>query len=404
VVGAAGASPVGSTGTAATGAAGDACTMTSAATMTLSPCRCVPGAYRIAGVCTCQTSTPDVCPTIGCVDKRLDTSNCGACGVACRPDSTCNAGVCGAAPATVSAAIPGCTAMSMVASDAVYFTDAAHGTINKVGAVAPLATNEMGATMLQKVGTNLYWYATGSKKIRTMATTGGAVSDVFTASLPDGGASPDVAGFLVSPDDVTVYISLGTQVLAAPVAGGAPSVVANELHGGLPAALALNGTTSIVYPVMYNGDVDVPSLSAMPATCGAGDAQGNTIMTTCARLARGQGELFPSFIAAIGGRAYWINGDDIRSEALGPIGTPFDSMQLAQTSEITAATATTDAIYFADADPSDPSHGYIEKTALAPNSTSVLLARGQRSPIAIAVDTTKVYWATSDCAILSQSR
>ena len=63
---------------------------------------------------------------------------------------------------------------------------------------------------------------------------------------------------------MTIYISLGTQVLKAPVAGGASSVVANEVKDGLPAALALNGTTNIVYPTTFNGDVDAPLLERDP--------------------------------------------------------------------------------------------------------------------------------------------
>ena len=58
--------------------------------------------------------------------------------------------------------------------------------------------------------------------------------------------------------------------------------------------------------------------------------------------------------------------------------TSFDSIAMAQTSKITAAAATADTIYFADADPNDPTHGFIEKTPLAPNSTPMLLARGQK--------------------------
>jgi hypothetical protein len=351
-----------------------------------------------------------VCPTVGCVDKKTDPANCGACGTVCAPTSTCNGGMCGPAPMMLAGAISGCNGLTMVATDAVYFADAANGTINKLGAPTPLATDQMGATMLQANGTDLYWYAKGSKTIRSVATSGGAVTDVYTVSLPDSGAPPDVAGFLVSPDGVNIYVSLGSQVLEAPVAGGATSVVANVVHGGLPAALALDGTTSIVFPATFNGEIDVALLSAMPATCDLADASGNDIMTTCARLARAHGDLLPSFIAVLGGHAYWINGLNIYGELIdGPMGTYFESIASAQTTKITAAAATADTIYFADADPQDPAGstppgGFIEKTALAPSSTAILLARGQTLPLAIAVDATKVYWATSDCAIMSVSR
>jgi hypothetical protein len=242
-----------------------------------------------------------------------------------------------------------------------------------------------------------------------MAAAGGAVSDVFTyVNIPDGGAAADVAaGFLISPDGSTIYISLGNQVLKAPVAGGAVSVVANEVKDGMPAALALNGTTNIVYPSTFNGDIDAPLLSANPAICGMDDPvnPGNAIQTTCPRLGRSQGELFPNFITVIAGRAYWIDGPNVKGELIGPMGTSFDSIAASQTSKITAAvTNGVDAIYFADADPNDPNGGFVEKTALAPNSTPVLLARAQKAPIAIAVDATRIYWASSDCSIWSQNR
>jgi hypothetical protein len=337
-----------------------------------------------------------------------DPDNCGVCGIKCGPSSTCNGGVCGPAPVMVSPSITGCNAMTIVATDAVYSTDAVHGTVNKAGAIAPLATNEKGATLLQANGTNLFWYDTGTYKIRKMPAAGGAPTDVYTVTAPgaDGGPTPDVAGFLVSPDGATIYFSLGTNVYKMPVAGGTPILVAEEAKEGLPAALALNGTTNIVYPATFNGDVDAPLLSANPAICGMDDPQdpGNAIMTTCPRLGRSQGELFPLFIAVMAGHAYWIDGPNVKGELIGPKGTSFDSIAVAQTSKITAAAATADTIYFADWDPTDQTHAFIEKTALAPNSTAVLLARGQYGPISIASDATKVYWATSECAIWSQNR
>ena len=403
---------------------------------------CVPGSYmnNILGVCQCPESLPCACP-VGCVDPMRDLDNCGACGVSCGPTSICNNGVCGPAAVMVSAAIAGCAdppplqihsatitatggsylsqihAMTITATDAVYFTDAVHGTVNKVGAVTPLATNEMGATMIQQVGTNLYWYATGSKKIRKMPTTGGAVTDVFTVAVPEGVAPLDVAGFLVAPDGVTIYISLGNQVLEAPVAGGPTSVVANEVSGGFPAALALNGTTNIVYPVMFGSYVDAPPFvpapdghvdasffAAMPAPCSMLGPSG-PIETTCPLVAH-QTELVPHFIAAIGGHAYWIDGVNLRGDEIGSTNGLFDDIYSDESGSylpITAAAATTDTIYFVEVDTYDPLHGFIAKTPLARNSLATRLARGPKA-IAIAVDATKVYWATSDCAIRSSNR
>jgi hypothetical protein len=396
-------STAGSSGAAGatTGAAGS-CVM-NMATMTTSPCKCVQGAYVRMGACACQDGMPDVCAGVGCVDKMHDADNCGTCGMKCPATSTCNAGACGAAPTMVAAALAGCSAMSIVATDAVYY--AANNSIGKAGVATPLAMGEMGASLLQANGTNLFWYNAGTKKIRKMPAAGGAAADVYTAMAVDGG-TPDVMGFLVSPDGMTLYFSLGNNVYKMPVAGGTPTIVAEEVKEGIPAALALNGTTNIVYPATFNGDVDAPLLSANPAICGMDDPAdpGNAIMTTCPRLGRSQGELFPNFIAVMAMHAYWIDGQNVKGELIAAKGTSFDSIAQSQTSKITAAAATADAIYFADAEPNDPANGFIEKTALAKDSVPVLLARGQKSPLSVAVDATKVYWADSTCAIFSVAK
>jgi hypothetical protein len=400
---------VGAAGTGGTAAGGfggtvNTCT-TNSATVTTSPCKCIQGAFVHMGACACQPATPDICPTVGCVDKMHDPTNCGACAIACPATSTCNAGTCGPVPTMVSPAIAGCNlgmTMAVPAAGGLYFADAANGTINELGNSTPLATGEMGATMLQANGANLFWYSTGSKKIRSISAAGGTPATVYTnsAMAVDGGMPPDVAGFVVTPDGVNIYISLGNQVLEAPLAGVSSTVVVNNVDSA-PGALALNGTTSIVFPACCGvAVIESALLSAMPATCGPVPM---VDMTTCTRVAIAH-DVLPGFVAVIAGNAYWISEFKVLGAVIGAMSGSFSDIADAQTSQIAAAAATADAIYFADADPTDPTHGYIEKTSLAPSSTATPLARGQSSPIAIAVDATKVYWATSDCAIWSLNR
>jgi hypothetical protein len=401
---------LGGAGVVSTGAGG-MCT-NSPATADPVTCRCIPGAYTYEGSCRCQMGEPDICPVVGCTDKTLDPENCGCCGTGCGTTSTCNAGVCGPAPTMLLPAVRGCVGMTIAASGGtVYYADSLHNTINKIGAVAPLASNEMGATWLVLNGTNLFWYDAGSKKIRMMPTAGGAASDVYTNTSGSsiGAGMPQIDGFLVTPDGASIYVSLGTQVIKAPVAGGPSVVVANEVRGGVPTALALNGTTNIVYPATISGDVDAPLLGAMPAICGMQDANGNVVMTGCPRLGRSQGELLSTFIAALDGRAYWVDGSNLKGELIpttpGGMGGTFDDVAMAQTSNVlTAVSNGMDTIYFGDADPGDLTHGYIEKTSIMPNSTPILLARAQNAPQSMALDAAKVYWATADCAIMGQDR
>ena len=184
----------------------------------------------------------------------------------------------------------------------------------------------------------------------------------------------------------------------APLLTGTAKVVVYEAKDGLPAALALNGTSNIVFPATYNGDVDAPRLGGTAAAiCGMDDPAnpGNAIMTTCPRLGRSQGELFPNFMAVVAGRAYWVDGSNVKSEMIANVGTTFDAVSTTINGSITAAFATADSIYFGE-------DGFVEKAPTTVNTTNappILIARAQKAPSSIFVDATKVYWATGDCAI-----
>ena len=265
----------------------------------------------------------------------------------------------------------------------------------------------MGATWLATVGANLYWYDKGTRKIRTIPAAGGTAADVYTNTAPGNAAAPsEIAGFLVAPDASSIYISQGTTVLQqAPLVGGTPKIVDQSRRKTAlrPRSASSTATSNIVFPATYNGDVDAPKLGgATPAVCGLDDPAnpGNAIMTTCPRLARSQGELFPDFVAVIAGRAYWADGSNVKSEMIGSVGTTFDAVSTTINGTITAAFATPDVIYFAE-------DGFVEKAPAAVNTSSappILIARGQKSPSSIFVDATRAYWATGDCAIMSQLR
>ena len=402
--GAAGSSAGGTTGAAGTGAAGTGAGGANPAAK--ADGTCVTGAYKrgTPPACACQDGMPDVC-TGACTTKLLDNANCGACGTACGLTAACNAGACGGAP-TVMPAITGCTALTLAsAGGAVYYADEGHGTINKVGGTASLVpAPEAAPTWLAAVGTNLFWYSKTNKTIRMAPAAGGAATTLYTNTMtaaPDAGAPPAIGGF--ATDGTSLYVSISTEVLKVLVAAPstAPTVVAVEKKLGLPRAIAIVSATQIVFPTELNADVDAPMIGGAPTTpgsCGEEDAQGNVIMTNCPRLARSQGELLDTSIYAANATAYWVDGQNVKSEAVANTAGTFTTVAMSNGSgTITAFTLDGTTIYFTE-------DGLVEKTALAMNSTPVTMVRGQMAPTSIVSDGTKVWWATADCAIGSTAK
>ena len=227
----------------------------------------------------------DVCPTIGCTDKKLDNDNCGACGTKCMATSSCNASVCGAVPTAVVPAVTGCTALTLALNGtSLFYADEGHGTINKVGTATAVVSGEMAPTWLASAGANLYWYNKGTKAIRTVAAAGGTADDRSTRTpMPaaDDQRAPSIGGFLVTPDGTTVYISLGnnviSQALTATLARRVDDRRAPRPTAGIPrpsSRSTARRTSSI--PSTFNGDVDAPKLSALPAICGIEDSRAAT--------------------------------------------------------------------------------------------------------------------------------
>jgi hypothetical protein len=386
----------GGTGGGGTGGGG---AVDSGMSATMTDGACVAGAYPHGGVCVCQDGTPTVCGN-ACVDVMVDNNNCGSCGTACGATATCVAGHCGPAATTLVPAITGCMALTLAAGGgSVYYADEGHNSISKIpsagGAATVVSSTEMAPTWLTLSGTTLFWYNKTNKTIR-MSAAGAAPANVYVSADPKG-----VTGFGFSADGATVYFSEGTNINSIPAAGGvAPTIVGMEQHGGLPGAIAVSGTT-LAYPTNLNSDVDVIKVVAgTPALCGMEDpADSNKlIQVNCTRIARSQGEIFLNSIFAIGGKAYWIDGSNIKSESLTPAAdATFDSISMTSASAITAAAATATTIYVAE-------DGFIDKTPLVKDSVLIQIARGQKAPTSIAVDGTKVYWATSDCTIGSTAQ
>ena len=64
------------------------------ASATVSPCPYPGQTLNKKGDCSCPAGLGDICPGIGCTNRKKDPSNCGSCGTVCSADATCVKGEC----------------------------------------------------------------------------------------------------------------------------------------------------------------------------------------------------------------------------------------------------------------------------------------------------------------------
>jgi hypothetical protein len=178
---------------------------------------CVQNAYLHGDVCGCADGTPSVCGD-ACVDLTNDDQNCGACGHACVATSVCVSGQCSPPAVVVQPARTGtCGAMDItVSAGELFWADQATGRILRApvtgGAPSIIAEGEDVPSAIIVNGSTAYWLAGARPQssevaalVRAAPITGGAATTVVAPT--DG-----LAGFTVSPDGQTVYVSLPTTV------------------------------------------------------------------------------------------------------------------------------------------------------------------------------------------------
>jgi hypothetical protein len=406
------------------------------------------GAFARDSVCVCQKDVPTVCDSV-CTDTQTDVDHCGDCATKCPATSVCNQGKCSVPPVVLlpppaaatnaDGGAASCGPLRMaLAGTTLYWTDEAHGTINSMptsgGTPAVIASGQMGPTQIKVVGNNLFWLASGATKIMRSALTAGTPSLVATAAATDAA----IGGFDVTPDGLTVYFSsvksdLNARPLGAishvAAAGGAVTVVGTEDHG-VPGAVAIDGTI-VAYVVDQTSDVNaIKVVAGTLAQCGLPPVGAETDETgvNCDRLGRSQGSLLIDTIFAFGGSAYWIATDNFRTamiaattsyDVLGSAVESHDYTALAIDGTTTGYLAETgsrncltmndkgDCTAYGAADPA-----FVEKVPLVKGAPTVPLARFSdpmdptmaTSASSIAVDATKVYFARTDCAILSVAK
>jgi stigma-specific protein Stig1 len=386
----------------------------------------VVGAFKHDGVCACQPDVPTACGQ-SCTDITLDDDNCGACGHACAPTSACNAGRCGPSVTTVISPAPGCGAITLViAGETLYWTDRGHGTVESQpiggGPRTTISSTEPSPGILAVGATTLFWVdvvsqvqMTNSYGIEATLTTAtaravtlpkGTPVDLATESNFNGG----IRGLVASEDGATLYYSADTKVRAVPAAGGVAIDVGSENRGGIPTGLGRDGNT-IGYITDFNGNVDVITVQdGVVAQCGAPDPSDPTgerlLMVNCVRIGGCTPDaLFDTFIVR-GPLTYWA--DDGSVDVGGPLSGPNQEKQqvaFGAIDNITGLAGAPDFLYFSESSGlAGDASGIVERTAYAPQSMSYILARAQQTPRSLAVDATKVYWSTDDCAINSVPR
>jgi hypothetical protein len=401
----------------------------------------------------CQAGTPNVCDNV-CVDVTSDNDHCGDCTTKCPPTSVCNASTC-TAPTTVVLPAPApstspdggaasCGPLRLVTTGGIlYWTDTQKGTVNSmpVGGGTPtvIATGQMAPTHVQVVGGNIFWLNSGEKKIMKSALTAGTPTAVVTAPTTD----DQIGGFAVSADGSSVYFSsTNADANARPeatisevaAAGGAITIVGAQDHG-VPAAVAVDGT-NVAFPVNGNGDVNaIAVMNGKLAQCGLPPPDGGTneIDINCSRLGRSQGELFIDDIFAFGGAAYWLDGQQLKTavvandtEGMYDVitaalnGNPYTAFTMdGTTTAYLVEAGSRNCAVWKDPNTMNQCMTYgpataalVQKSPIMKNATAVAVARivdpqdatQVVNATSVAVDSTKVYFATDNCGIISAAK
>jgi hypothetical protein len=322
-------------------------------------------------------------------------------------------------------AAPGCGSLHLATSDGVlYWADRGHGTIRSQGlascAATTIVSGESNPTLLTTDGATLAWVTSSATPsmtaagypvtsttatLRALALPGAPPRDLVTETNTTGG----IRGLVLSADGQTLYYSADTRVRAVPVAGGAAIDVGLE-GWGIPTALARDGDMVAFVTELGDNNVDAITLQdGVVASCGKPDANGDLSMTNC-RRSRGcnPGE-FQDGLILRNERVFWANENDIMGSALDAPQVSKETIASDDDSGygVSGLVGGPDFLYFATGESfaaGDASDGVVLRSPYAADSTAVAIARGQSTPSSLVVAGSKLYWATSDCAINSVPR
>jgi hypothetical protein len=392
----------------------------------------VAGQVPIMGMCACPMFKPTECST-GCVNTMSDIANCGGCEMPCDPGAACSAGNCTTAPTEV-ATLTGCMAPRMTLADGVlYIADSGTGKIQSVATTAgstpmDLVTGETMPGAIAADANGVYWTTgdisadpAGPGAIRSAPLAGGAA--VTLVDLDEASRGIAVGGdmvffthqnevFKVSTTPVAGEAGAGTAPHAymctaedtalgrmpfplGPAVPPATYVCSSDescSEGGLPAAIAVNGTR-ILYVIEIREGVESNSID--------GDDY--------VEMGESQGSLFFGAAAVSDTHGYWAAGDHVQRASL-TMGK-LDQQQVVGTIDfdnVTGFALTATHVYMSS------KAGKITRGALATigdNQVKDPVATGQDGASSVVSDGTNVYWinrglneddeVVGDCKIMS---
>jgi hypothetical protein len=371
------------------------------------------------GMCACGAGEPDICGTgaaIACVSKMTDEANCGECGKTCDAGAACSAGVCSAAPVELTKGT-GCGPMRLAIAGAnIYWTEEMSGKVRTMpvagGTPMDLAMGQLAPTAIVADATGVYWVNSGD------ATTKSQIMKLALPAAP--AAAPVVVTVSSTTDEIFDLALAGTKLYyshfhsvhevataaAAPSTTMADPIVGNAVDfdtatvKGEPHGVAVNATFVGWTDVGERNGVETDDLLAE-----TGDPTMDK--TGYHELAQSVGSI-SNQVAMDATYVYWCDGARFvrnKADAAMPIPDPPIAEAL---SDIQSFAITATDVYMLTVD------GTVAKATLAPaagaSTAPTPIAVGQMVEMVehgidgtIAVDATKVYWATQDCAIRSSA-
>jgi hypothetical protein len=367
------------------------------------PCQgasdCPMGATCDAGHCSCPVALPDACsgrpadPAAEvqdwvCTSLRIDSSNCGACGVVCEDGAACALGQCSPSAQMVSA-VMGCSgkfqdsaSVRLVGLDEqLFWTDSEAGTVQAIGLAdgkdAVVAAAQTNPQWLAADAAGVYW-----TKASGVADVGPAImkhvlpvresdAPVQLITFP---AGSQIEGLAVQ--DGVLYSAVGHGVYALSTNEKEPGNTMVGTASGLPRGLAVN-KTRVIWTTEERGAIGSDDLAP-----GA---------SAYRELALGQNSVLWPDIAARGAYAYWANGQTLMRSSLAGDQTPEQVTSTGST--ITALVLSEDNAYFAE------ESGRISRHPLLPDEEpATVLALAQPEVTALALGGGMIYWE-SECEI-----